>query len=394
MASPTLLDETYDFSVVLGGPLYQAYRRAHLSGPALELAVRRVIVITAITWVPLFVLSIATGTFSGGTQQPFALAIDVHARLLIALPLLIATECTVHSRLRITVQQFLERGLVPARAQPQFEAALAAAQRLRNSVLAEVILIAFVYFVGITVIWRGVGQLQVDTWYRQVSNGAHITLPGWWYFFVSLPAFQFLLFRWYYRLLVWSWFLWKVSRGPLELVPTHPDRCGGLGFLGLSTLALVPLLFAHGTLFAGVAGAGILFEKRELVSYWPELLAATVVLLTVALSPLMIFMPTLFRTKRNGLMEYGALGQRYVRDFDRKWVRGRTPHEPLLGAADIQSLADLANSFEVISDMRLLAVNRRTVLALALAVLLPLVPLIFTVFSPREVIAMLWKGVF
>jgi hypothetical protein len=394
MATPPLLAETYDFSVVLGGPLYQAYRRTHLSGPALELAVRRVIVIVAITWLPLLLLSIATGTFIGGAQQPFAFAIDVHARLLIALPLLIATECTVHTRLRITVQQFVRRGLVPPGAQPQFEAALAAAQRLRNSAIAEVLLIAFVYFVGITVIWRGVGELQIDTWYRQVSNGAHITLPGWWYFFVSLPAFQFLLFRWYYRLLVWAWFLWKVSRGPLDLVATHPDRCGGLGFLGLSTLALVPLLFAHGTLFAGVAAAGILFEKRELVSYWPELLAATVLLLIVALSPLMIFMATLFRTKRNGLTEYGTLAQRYVRDFDRKWLHGRAPDEPLLGAADIQSLADLANSFEVIAGMRLLPVNRRTVFTLALATLLPMVPLIFTVFSPREVIALLWKGVF
>jgi hypothetical protein len=394
MATPALLAATCDFSVVLGGPLYQAYRRAHLSGPALELAVRRVIVIVAIAWLPLLVLSIATGTFIGGTRQPFALAIDVHARLLIALPLLIATECTVHTRLRITVQQFVQRDLLPPAAQPRFEAALASAQRLRNSVVAEVLLIAFVYFVGITVIWRDVGELRTDTWYRQVGDGAHITLPGWWYFFVSLPVFQFLLFRWYYRLLVWAWFLWKVSRGPLDLVPTHPDRCGGLGFLGLSTLALVPLLFAHGTLFAGVAGAGILFDKRELVSYWPELLAATVLLLIVALSPLAMFVPMLFRTKRNGLAEYGALAQRYVRDFDRKWLHGRVPDEPLLGAADIQSLADLTSSFEVVAGMRFLAVNRRTVLTLALATLLPMVPLIFTVFSPREVVALLWKGVF
>jgi hypothetical protein len=102
----------------------------------------------------------------------------------------------------------------------------------------------------------------------------------------------------------------------------------------------------------------------------------------------------LFRTKHKGLVEYGTLAQRYVREFDCKWVRGRASDEALLGSADVQSLADLANGFEVISGMRLVAVDRRTVLALALAIVLPMVPLIFTVFSPSEVIALLWKGIF
>jgi hypothetical protein len=35
---------SYDFSLVLGGPLYQIVRRAHLSGEALELLRRRILV--------------------------------------------------------------------------------------------------------------------------------------------------------------------------------------------------------------------------------------------------------------------------------------------------------------------------------------------------------------
>src|SRR6185312_8907855 len=292
MGSPALLADPYDFSVVLGGPLYQVYRRAHLVGGTLELVVRRVLVVTMLAWVPLLILSILDGTLRSGTRQPFLLDIDVHVRLLIALPLLIATECAVHRRLRSTVRAFVDRGLIPVQARAQFEAAIATAMRWRNSTAAEALLISFVYIVGILVIWRGVSALSIDTWYRQVSDGRHVTPAGWWYFLISLPLFQFLLFRWYYRLLIWAWFLWRVVRGGLNLVPTHPDRCAGLGFVGFSTYALVPLLFAHGALFAGVAAAGILFEGRDLIGYWPELVAASTLILAVALAPMLVFAPT------------------------------------------------------------------------------------------------------
>ena len=394
MGSPALLAEPGDFSVVLGGPLYQAYRRAHLCGDALELVVRRVIVVTTLAWLPLLILSALDGTLLSGVRQPFLLDIDVHARLLIALPLLILTECAVHQRLRSTVRAFLDRGLVPVQARAQFDATIATAMRWRNSTVAEVMLIAFVYIVGILAIWRGVAALDIDTWYRQVSDGRQVRPAGWWYFLISLPLFQFLLFRWYYRLLIWAWFLWRVVRGGLSLVPTHPDRCAGLGFVGFSTYALIPLLFAHGALFAGVAAGGILFEGRDLIGYWPELVAATSLVLAIALAPMLVFVPTLFRAKRDGFRDYGLLAQRYVRDFDCKWLRGGSSGEPVLGSGDIQSLADLANSYQVISGIRMFVVNRNTVMLLIVATLLPLAPLSLTIFSPREVLGLIWKGLF
>ena len=44
--SNNMLREPQDFSLVLGGPLFQLLRRSHLSGNALELVRRRVIVIS------------------------------------------------------------------------------------------------------------------------------------------------------------------------------------------------------------------------------------------------------------------------------------------------------------------------------------------------------------
>src|SRR5213078_3182215 len=45
-----------DFSVVLGGPLYQLFRKAHLTGDALELVRQRLLLIVALSWLPLLVL--------------------------------------------------------------------------------------------------------------------------------------------------------------------------------------------------------------------------------------------------------------------------------------------------------------------------------------------------
>src|SRR5262245_61705639 len=84
MGSHALLADPYDFSLALGGPLYQAYRRAHLCGETLELVVRRVVVITTLVWAPLLLLSIFDGRFLSGARQPFLLDISVHARFLIA----------------------------------------------------------------------------------------------------------------------------------------------------------------------------------------------------------------------------------------------------------------------------------------------------------------------
>jgi hypothetical protein len=55
-----------DFSLVLGGPLYQLLRRARLSDDALEMLHRRIIVITVICWLPLFALSALQGQLLGG----------------------------------------------------------------------------------------------------------------------------------------------------------------------------------------------------------------------------------------------------------------------------------------------------------------------------------------
>src|SRR5262249_36545640 len=140
MSSPTRATDTYDFSLVLGGPLYQLWRRLFLSGPALELLARRMIGIPTIAWLPLLVLSIWEGHLFRGVAVPFLYDFAVHARFLVAVPILLLAEIVVHQRIQRVVQQFVSTGIVTSQTLAGFQAAVGRATRLRNSLLVEVAL--------------------------------------------------------------------------------------------------------------------------------------------------------------------------------------------------------------------------------------------------------------
>jgi hypothetical protein len=115
-------------------------------------------------------------------------------------------------------------------------------------------------------------------------------------------------------------------------------------------------------------------------------------LLCVTLGPLLVFASQLAQAKRKGLHEYGTLAERYVREFDTKWLRcGAPADEPLVGSGDIQSLADLANSYEVVRTMRIAPITRDAVIGLAAATLLPIVPLVLTMMPLEELMTKLFK---
>jgi hypothetical protein len=391
------IDEPPDFSLVLGGPLFQLLRRSHLTGDALELVRQRIIVISLFAWLPPMALSALEGQLLGGrVAVPFLLDLEVHVKFLLVMPLLIAAELVVHERMRSVLQVFRERNLIPENAMARFDASIAAAFRLRNSVLAEVLLIAFVYGVGILIVWRYYTVLATATWYATPSvEGSKVSLAGMWYGYVSLPIFQFLLLRWYFRLFIWIRFLWQVSRIELSLVPTHPDRTGGLGFLSNTVHAFTLLAVAHGALVAGSIANRIFYVGAALPEFKVEISVIVIFLLCVVLGPLLVFAPQLAQAKRTGLREYGTLAERYVREFDTKWLRSGAPvDERLVGSADIQSLADLSNSFEVVRMMQIAPITRDALLRLVAATLAPIMPLLLTMMPLEELLKKLFGILF
>jgi hypothetical protein len=380
-----LLDEPANFSLALGGPLFQFFLRTRLSGPALELLLRRIIIITAVAWLPLLLLTALQGNLVGGVQVPFLFAVDTHVRLLGVLSLLIAAELFVHDWSRSIIRQFLEGGLIADADRPRFNEIVASALRLRNSAVMELLLILLAFATHRLAVLQ---VLNASTWYGAWVDGAlHFTPAGYWAAWISLPLFRFICLRWYFRIFIWYRFLWQVARLPLRLNTLHPDRAGGLGFLAESVTAFAPVLQAHTVLLSGAIANRIWHDGAQLPAFKLEIVGMLLFLLLLVLIPLTFFSVSLTYAKRSGLQEYGNVASVYVRDFREKWLEGQNPAgEQLLGTGDIQSLADLGNSFAVTGETRLVPFSKEDVFWLAILLAAPLLPLLLFVFPLEEMI--------
>jgi hypothetical protein len=238
--------------------------------------------------------------------------------------------------------------------------------------------------------------MEGATWYAVPTAGhLHLTLAGYWYSFVSIPIFRFIILRWCFRLVIWFRFLWQVSRLNFHLTAAHPDRAGGIGFLGKSSYAFGPILVAQGALLAGMIASQILFESRSLLSSKMDIAGFVIISVLFILGPLVMFTPHLERTKWKGLAEYGLLTNRYVFGFEEKWIRsGGEETSELLGTTDLQSLADLGNSYSIVKEMRIVPFGLEDITRLAAATAAPLLPLMLTIFSVEELLTRLVKIIF
>jgi hypothetical protein len=341
----------------------------------------------------LLVFSLLDGVaFGNAIQVPFLYDFPTSVRLLLAVPLLIAAKVVIDARTVEAVRHFAQSGLLGEKVVPELEAMIRKALKMRSSRVAEGIILIVVIF--------GTAFLRLElsgsssTWQFLVSpSGVTRTMAGWWHLFVSLPIFQFLLGRWVWRYLICCWFLWRLSRLGLNLIPTHPDRAAGLGFLGEAQTKFGIIILALSSILSAHLGAEILFGGASLGGYKMVIAGYALLILVFFLVPLLFFSDKLFDVSRRGILEYGALANRYVQSFDRKWIRGEAPGgEALLGSSDIRSLAELGNSFQVVQEMRFAPLDlKMTLLPMLAFTVAPLLPLALTVLPFEEIIARIIK---
>ena len=218
----------YALPLMVGGPLHRLLVRLRLSGPSLEFLQRRILAVLAIAWLPLLVLALLEGHAWGGAGVSFLKDVGAQVRLLVSLPLLIAAEAIVHRKMRDGIPLFVERGLVEGAQRTQFVDAIASVRRWLDSSAVEWSLLALVVAVALAGAMPKEMLLAADSWHGTFRGDREVlTLAGWWAALVSLPLYQFLFARLYYRLVVWWRFLWLVSRIDLNLQPSHADRMGG-----------------------------------------------------------------------------------------------------------------------------------------------------------------------
>jgi hypothetical protein len=226
----------------------------------------------------------------------------------------------------------------------------------------------------------------------QTPSGETLSYAGWWLGLISMPAWRFLLLRWMWRMFLWASFLWRASKLNLVLIPTHPDMAAGIGFLSEAQLRFGLIAFAYGAVAAGQMGNVISYEGATVGGLKFIMITYCVLATLVPAAPLLLLAPRLHAVKKRGLLEYGALATGYTQTFDAKWVHGRPPAgEALLGSSDIQSLADLSNSFAIVRGMRLVPVGKGTLVGLAIAAALPMAPVLILGTPADQLIGIVLK---
>lgn len=372
-------DVLSDFSLVAGGPLYRLARRWGLTDPPAGF-VRLGVVIAVFTWLPLLVLA---PLGRDDTAISFLHSLGTHARLLVAIPLFFVAEAWFDTRSRELIRMLVASRLARAEQLPSLRAALLEAVRWRDAWVVEAALVV----ITVLLILEGPRSdlHAVSTWRTNAAGG--LTLAAWWYSLASFPIFQLLVWRWCARMLIWSRLLWRLNRLDLWLTPTHPDLAAGLGGFGEAHMTLAPLSVGITTMLAASFAEEILYAGADVSRFALPLTGAICATVLLIVAPLLTFAPRLIRVRQDGLLDYGTLAAGYVHAFDDKWIRQKAwQREPLLGSADVQSLADLANSFAVIRSMRIVPVSLFQVLLLIAAAAVPVLPLALFIVPLDELV--------
>jgi hypothetical protein len=210
-------------------------------------------------------------------------------------------------------------------------------------------------------------------------------LAAQWYLIVCLPLFRFLMIRWLWRLGLWCFFLWRLSRLDLQLTPTHPDGTAGLGGLEVVHAHFTPLILAISVVQAAMLAEELFTGLASFEAIYPAFALVLVVVAVLFLGPLFILTPKLWACRVKGLSDYMVFGSSYVNSFNRKWLgKGDPDREPLLGTPDLQSLADLGNSISVVRAMRVAPISLLLLKDYLLTALLPFLPLLLFKYPVAE----------
>jgi hypothetical protein len=349
---------------------------------------RRVLLLVAAVWLPMLILSGLSGHATGhDVSVAFLHDPEVNCRLLIALPLLQVAGWILAYSLLLQVKELLHSGIVPKPEQGRFDAAVQEARRLHDSPVFEVIL--WIISFSVAILMRVVIVPDISsTWER---HGGAITPAGWWHMVIALPVLFFSLLRILWVFVLWAWFLFRISRLQLQLTATHPDHAGGLGFLAWGLASFAPMLAAFSTVMSAGFAYEIYHRGESLDSLKYHLMVYVVLVTIIVHLPLLPFTGRLSRCRIHGLLEFSRLVWRHDRAFDEKWLHQppSSIKEQLLGTSDVQSLADIATGYEHVNEMRLVLFDTKAATVLAVASVLPMLPLLGTAIPIHEIIVKL-----
>jgi hypothetical protein len=350
-----------DFGLGEGGLLHRIESACHVTK-----IFGQIVFVFVLTWVPMMALGLAQEGLRG-TREPLLHDPLIHVRFLIAAPLLVMADHVFPWIVRRSLRQLVAQGSVPDEAMPRFESLHEKARRLADASWPEIVLIVIAIGLGVTEL---IGLVPISGRRYQVDR----TATQLWHSLVAGPLLQFLLWRSLWRWLLWARIVIGLSRIPLRLVALHPDRCGGLAFLKLPSIGYCAiLLFVVSSLLCAGWGGHFPVEP-SLISFKPYLATFAIIGGAIAFGPLFFLTPQLVRARLDGLLENDILAAEEGSRFRRAWVIERGPD--FLASQDAQTLDSLGNLYrQSVERIRGIIFDKRDVVVLLLAALLPVLPL-------------------
>jgi hypothetical protein len=320
------------------------------------------------------------------------LDVAAHVRYLIALPLLVIAEAITPFELGAILRHFTNAGLVAETSRPRFNALIDSTRRSLASPKTDIVILLLAYSLTLA-IRPPLYSENVSTWVSPAGSDIHqLSLAGWWRAFVSQPLYLLLVIGWLWRVILWGRFLACVSRLDLNLVPSHPDRAGGLGFVGTSIRGFLLLAFALAVPGAGAAAQGILFAGQQFSNFYSIITGVVIAQLVIFVGPLLFLLPTLLRTRTRGVLQYDALAKSVGHDFEQRWLGqlGKTGGTEL-STSNFSATTDLYSIAAATHQMRLVPMSMIQVATLLLAGLLPFVPVAAITLPLQEILRYIAK---
>ena len=330
---------------------------------------RRAGIVAVLTWVPIMAWAVTTGRVpapEGG--ESLLRHFGIHVRCLFAIPLLIAGEAILHRMLGIIGSRIVSSGLVPEERRAAFAAGNAAIKRLGESTMPWIIILGVVVA---TTFLRG-ADLSDDAIKWALDPDGTLGFGGWWFIRVVRPIYFGLALAWLWRLgLVTLWFV-KLARVGISLVPSHPDRMGGMSMVQMMPAAFAPFTLAASSVLAAAWAHQILSHGAHVQDFAYEALTFTLVWCLLLLLPLLALAPVLTKARRAAIPAYGALVGLQGRLTHKRWIEGKdVGDQPILGASEIGPIADAATMYQAVLAMRTVPIGKKTLVGVLAPIAVP-----------------------
>ena len=330
----------------------------------------RSVLLLSVTWLPMALLATWEGLYRGLANNFFA-DFAAYAQFFIGLPLFVIAEAVV---IRATGEAGIEFATAGVLRHPakllQLDELHRDVSRLKNAAWIDVacVLMAFNlsgWIVGAELLRHGPLENWHTAW-RDSSTRA-LTVTGWWAFGVAIPLLNYWWLRHVARIFIWTHYLYRVSRLRLDLLATHPDRTGGIGFISDVQGHFAWVIFAYGlTNVAAPVGyeLAVLGVDLWIPPVWGPLLGFIIGAPLLFTLPLFLFTRRLAITKMLARRRYRRLLTGQTRRMESKVMPLQAQRRVTPEVADFGVVTQLSQLFERIEAMRVVPFDFRSLLQL------------------------------